>query len=57
MAAGGCHIVVAIADDWCWWRLSSPSDDAGVVVNAVDARGCLGLITSGGSALWYYVHT
>ena len=49
MTAGGCHVVVAVADSWCWcwWELSSPLDDAGVVVDVIDAEGCPDLVSGG----------
>ena len=45
---GDFHAVVAVADGWCWWQLSSPSDDAWVVVDVIDAEGCPGFISGGG---------
>ena len=40
--AGGCAVVPG-----SWWQLSSPSDDAWVVVDVIDAEGCPGFVTSG----------
>ena len=60
---GDCHVVVAVAElvlvvaslspaagtsCWCWWQLSSPSDDAWVAVDVIDAEGCPGFVSGGG---------
>ena len=41
--AGGCVVVSGTS----WWQLSSPSDDAWVVVDVIDAEGCPGFVSGG----------
>ena len=40
--AGGCVVVPG-----SWWQLSSPSDDAWVVVDVIDAEDCPGFVSGG----------
>ena len=44
------HVVVVVADSWCWhWRQSSSlSDDARVVVDIFDTEGYPGLLVASG---------
>ena len=41
--AGGCAVVPSRG----WWQLSSPSDDAWVVVDVIGAKGCPGFVSGG----------
>ena len=49
-AGAGDNIVVP--SNWCWWQLSSQSDDTGVVVNVIDAEFSRSFVMVGTAQWW-----